>query len=131
MYDDVKVFSKTLNEFDFGGGAAEVLQVRLPPGYTGRLLNIGVSVTETFADDTTSADVQCGTTADPDAYGKLVIPDGTADLDFFDSSDDTDAIILAEPIPADSLVKITLTNGTDSGTVAGKGHPQLDFEIWK
>jgi len=131
MYDDVKVFSKTLNEFDFGGGAAEVLQFRLPPGYTGRLLNIGVSVTETFADDTTSADIQCGTTSDPDAYGKLVIPDGTADLDFFDISDDTDAVILAEPIPTDSLIKVTLTNGTDSGTAAGKGHPQLDFEIWK
>jgi hypothetical protein len=131
MYDDVKVFSKTLQEFDFGGGAAEILQFRLPPGYTGRLLNIGVSVTEVFAVDATSAGIQCGTTADPDAYGKLTIPDAVADLDFYDKSDDTDAIILAEPIPADSLIRITLTNGTDGTAVTGKGHPQLDFEIWK
>lgn len=131
MYDAIKVFSKTFAEFDFGGGAAEVLQFRLPPGYTGRLLNIGVSITEAFVDDNNDAAVLCGTAADPDYYGKMVIPDGSADLDFYDKSDDTDAILVAEPITADSLVRVTFTNGTDSGTVAGKGLPQLDFEIWK
>ena len=131
MYDEKKVFSKTLGEFDFGGGAAEVFQFRLPPGYSGRLINIGVSATEVFAVNTASATVEVGTTADPDAYGKLIVPDAVADLDFYDTSDDTDAIILAEPIPADELVKVTLTNGTDDSSVTGKGIPQLDFEIWE
>jgi len=129
MYDDIKLLSKTyLHDF---GAASEVSQFRLPPGYKGRLLNVGVSITETFVGTTTDADVQVGTTADPDAYAKLVIPETTAaDLDFWDVSDDTDAIILAEPLPADTLIKVTFTAPT-GGTPAGIGWVQLDFEIWK
>ena len=54
--------------------------------------------------------------------------DGAADNDCFDETDDTDAIIA--DIPADQLVRVTLTNGTDSGTVAGIGIPYVVIRLY-
>lgn len=127
-YDSYNTMTICLPEFDFGGGAAETMSFRVPAAMTAELIKIGVMVTETFADDTTTASVQLGTAADADAYAKLAIPDGTADNDCFDETDDTDAIISAN-IAASALVRVTLTNGTDSGTVAGKGVPFFVFRM--
>lgn len=117
-----------LKEMDFGDGAtADVLSFRGPAGKQGRLIKVGCMVTETFADDVTVAKVKVGTAADDDAFALLNIADGAADLDSYDETDDTDAII-SEDIPADTLVRITCTAGTDSGTAAGKGQPYVTIE---
>ena len=128
-YDDINRMCVSLPEFDFGGGAAETFSFRLPTGYRARLVKIGVAITEVFATDTTEGSVEVGTAADADAYAKLSIADEAADNDFYDETDDSDAIIDAD-IAADTLIRITLTNGTDSGTVSGKGIPMLYFEVY-
>ena len=127
-YDEVKIMNVSLPEFDFGGGAAETYSFRLPTGWNARLIKIGLAITETFATDTTVGSVELGTAADSDAYAKLNLVDAAADNDFYDETDDTDAIISA-PIAANTLLRVTLTNGTDSTAVAGKGMPIMYFEI--
>jgi len=132
-YENVNHITYNLPLVDFGdgsGGAVDAMSFRLPTGYRGRLVKIGVAVTETFACDTTAACVKLGTSSDDDAYAKLNIADGTADLDFFDETDDTDAII-DEDIPADTLLKLTTAVGVDAATEAGMGHPMLVFEIYQ
>jgi len=130
MYDDRKIFTVTLAEFDFGNNADETVNFRLPPGYQGKLIQIGVMVTETFACDSTVASVGLGTSSDADAYALLNIADGAADNDFYDQTDDTDAII-SEDIAAGALLRATLTQSTDGSSDAGKGYPVFTFEIFK
>jgi hypothetical protein len=133
-YGDKQLFRMVFPEYDFGADADEVMSFRLPvrddgTAMQGQLVNIGVMVTETFACTTTAASVSIGTAADADAYAKLNIADTTADLDFFDKSDDTDAII-ADDIAAATLVQVTFTQGTDDSADAGKGYLVLDFYVW-
>jgi len=81
-----------------------------------------------FAVDTGEANVQLGTAADANVYAQLNIPDAAADLDFYDETDDTNAIISAD-IAHDTLLRVTLTNGTDGTAVTGQGIPFLWFEL--
>ena len=137
MYDENKFMTITLPEWDFGDGAtADAIAVRLPPGYSGDLVQIGVAVTETFACDTTAALLEVGSTDGGGEYGALTIPDATADKDFFDQTDDTDAILAitasqTAQISAGSLVYISGTVGADATAAAGKGIPVLTFRVWK
>ena len=128
MYDDVKFLTVALPEFDFSFGS-EVLSFRLPTTWPARLIKIGLAVTVDFACDTTEADIQLGTAADPNAYAELNITDGTTNEDFFDETDDTNAILAAD-IPAGTLIEVGLNVGTDSGTAAGKGMPMFFFEMY-
>lgn len=128
-YDKDKYINYTFPLFDFGGGAAETYSFRLPPGMQGEIVSIGISVTEVFATDTTTGSVEVGTASNADAYAKLVIPNGTADNDFFDQTNDTDAIIAN--IPANQLIRVTLTNGTDAIAVTGQGIPSITVRCWK
>lgn len=129
-YADKSYYNVTFEEFDFGADADEIYSFRLPPGCRGRLINIGISVTEEFACATTVASIKLGTAADDDAYATLNIADETADKDYFDVSDDTDAITEDE-IAADTLLQVTLTQSTDDSSDAGKGHPSFTFEVYK
>lgn len=129
-YDKTRLSVISLPLFDFGGGAAETYSLRLPTGYRGRIKKVGVAVTEVFATDSSNGSLEIGTAADADAFAKLVIPDGAADNDFIDETDDADAIIDAD-IPADTLIRITLTNGTDASAVTGQGIPVLEVELYK
>lgn len=129
-YADKSYYNKTFGEYDFGANADETYSFRLPPGCRGRLINIGLSITEVFACASTAASVELGITGDTDEYAKLTIADEAADGDFFDVSDDTDAIIEAE-IAADTLLIVTLTQSTDDSADTGKGHPSFDFEIYQ
>jgi len=135
MYDEDRIYTISLPEWDFGDGATvEKVGAKLPPGYKGDLLGIGVRVTETFAVDNTPAKLQVGTSGDADAYGLLNIPDATADTVFFDQTDDTDAIIAHTTegqIAAGEEFFIEGVVGVDAGTEAGKGIPELVFRIWK
>ena len=126
-YDQTYIVEHDFDVFDFGGGAVELLSFRGPPGMIGTVLNIGVAVTEVFLTGTANGSVQIGTAGDADAYGKLNIASGAADVDFYDVSDDTDAISAAVSsfIPADQLIRVTLTNGTDAEAVTGQGHVKV------
>jgi len=131
MYDDRKIYCVNLGNHDFGDNKDETVNFRLPPGYQGKLIDIGVMTTEAFACDGTVASVALGTSGDADAYALLNIVDETADNDCFDTTDDTDAII-SEDIAAGALLRVTLTQATNGGgTDSGQGHPFFVFEIFK
>lgn len=111
--------------FDFGTVATPITHsIAGPSGMKGRLREIGVAVTEVFACDATNAQVDVGTSADGDAFGRLNIPDLSADNTVVNSGDDTDAIIDAD-IPADTCVHVTCTDGTDGTAVTGQGYPYV------
>jgi hypothetical protein len=103
---------------DFGAGA-EIFSLNGPTNKQGVIREIGVSVTETFACDSTAATVQVGTAADNDAYALLTITDATADEAYFNQADDTDAIIAG--IPMNTLVEVNCTQSADSVAAAGQG----------
>lgn len=137
MYDQYKLITITLPEWDFGDGATvDALAYRLPPGLKGDLVQIGISVTETFACDNTAALLEVGSTDGGGEYGALTIADATADKDFFDQTDDTDAILAITAnqdaqIAKGSLIYISGTVGVDAGTEAGKGIPVITFRVWR
>ena len=107
--------------FDFGGGSASSLYLAGPKGARGKVREIIFATTEIFATDSSDGKVEVGTVSDADAYASATITDETATNTVFRGADgygdDPDAIIA--DIPADTHVKITLTNGTDAGTVSG------------
>ncbi len=122
-YDNADQSIDKFTLFDFGGsvGSSTVYRIFGPAGKVGKLRDIGVATSEICAWTGTDGLIQVGTTADPDAYGQLNIATGTATNTVFNSLDDTDAIIDAD-IPANSIVVITLTEGT-GGTETGQGIP--------
>jgi hypothetical protein len=136
-YSDDQIVNVCLGNWDFGdGNTVDIQSWRLPPGFKGEVIAVGVSITETVNALTTAPTVKVGTAANDDAYALLTIPNGTADKDFFDQTDDTDAIIAAASgqdaqIPAGTLVQFTGTQAATSGTAAGKGNVIVTFRLWK
>ena len=112
---------------DFGAGTGTPWRFKGPKGKQGNLKNIGIHAKETFEDDTTTAKVLVGTSADPNYYGQLEIADGTANTDTFNNVDDTDCVIV-QAIPADTQVEVTFVQAVDSGTAAGKGRAYVEVE---
>lgn len=113
---------------DFGATSGPyVFHIQGPVGRAGILRNIAVDVEEIFECDTAAPHVQVGTSGDADAYGKLIIPDDTADETVFDKRDDTDAIISAN-IPANEVVYVTCTEGTDAQGVTGQGYVTVEID---
>ena len=112
-------------EQDFGAGTGTAWSFKGPSGKQGMLKNVGLQVTETFADDQTTGKVLVGTTADPNYYAQLEIADGTATTDDFNNQDDSN-VILVEALPADTQIEVTCVQGVDSGTAAGKGYPYFE-----
>ena len=114
-------------EQDLGAGTGTAWSFKGPSGKQGSLKNIGLQVTETFADDQTTGKVLIGTTADPNYYGQLEIADGTALTDTFNDQDDSNCVII-EALPADTQIEVTFVQCVDSGTAAGKGYPYVNVE---
>jgi len=112
-------------EQDFGAGTGTAWSFKGPSGKQGMLKNVGLQVTETFADDQTTGKVLVGTTADPNYYAQLEIADGTATTDDFNNQDDSN-VILVEALPADTQIEVTFVQCVDSGTAAGKGYPYFE-----
>ena len=106
------------------GGTPTAYSFKGPTGMQGTIIDIGIEVTETFADDTLEACFNVGTSSDADAYAKLNITDGTALTDTFNIQDDTNAII-SEALPADTQIECKPVVGVDSGTEAGIGYPYV------
>ena len=113
---------------DMGNGTAVDWSFKGPTGKQGILIDVGIHVTETFEDDATEANISIGTIADPNYYAELNIPDGTALTNCFNVQDDTNAILI-EALPADTQIEVTVTEGTDSGTAAGKGYGYVSV-LW-
>jgi len=114
-------------ETDFGAGTGVAWSFKGPTGYQGSLKDIGLHVTETFADDQTTGKVLIGTTADPNYYGQLEITDGTVLTDTFNNQDDTNCVII-EALPADTQIEVTYVQCVDSGSAAGKGNAYVEVE---
>lgn len=124
MYDNGRTITYNLGLHDFGAGG-DALAIKGPAGKTGRIIDIGVAVTETFNQVTTPAYVRLGTAADPDAYAELNMA-AAADTDYWNTQDDTDAII-AEALPADTQIEVALVSPT-GGVPAGIGHVHVAIE---
>jgi hypothetical protein len=116
----VVTYKFPLHDFGAGAGASSI---KAPAGFSkGRIIDIGVmDVSETFACDETAAKVQVGTSSDADAYANLVIADGAAATDVFNTQNDTDAIVNTEV--DGSQLEVAFIASVDSGTAAGIGCP--------
>ncbi len=74
MYDRDKFITYTLPEWDYGDGATvDAIAIRLPPGFQGEVVQIGLSVTETFACDNTAALLEVGSTDGGGEYEPEII----------------------------------------------------------
>jgi hypothetical protein len=111
------VITYTLPAVDFGAGDS-AHAIKAPYGYArGRLLDVGVAVTETFNQVTTPGYVRVGTSGDADAYAELNMAAAAA-TNYYNTDDDTDAII--EPDIADGSTQLEVaciapTGGTPAG----------------
>lgn len=98
--------------------AAFAWAIKAPNGYSkGRIIDVGVAVTETFNQVTTPAYLRIGTASDADAYAQLNMA-AAADTNFWNTQDDTDAIINAD-IDSTQIEVAAIAN--TGGTPAGKG----------
>jgi len=125
MYDKGEMITYNLGLHDFAA-AGDALAIKGPPGKTGRIVDIGVAVTEVFNEVTTPAYVRLGTGADPDAYAELNMG-SAADTDYWNTIDDPDAIIV-EALPADTQIEVALVANT-GGTPTGIGHVHISV-LW-
>ncbi len=124
-YDSPMTIGYNFALMDFGATAGDTIHyISGPAGKRGMLRSVSVAVTEVFACSTKAGNVQVGNVSDDDAYGKLNIADGTAANTVFNEGDDTNAIISAA-IAADTVVKVTLDEGTDASAVTGQGTPHI------
>lgn len=121
-YKDGPVMTYTLPAVDFGAGDS-AYAIKAPNGFTkGRILEVGVVVTETFNQVTTPGYVRIGTASDADAYVELNMAAAAA-TDYYNNQDDTDAIIDAD-IPSATQVEVACIAPT-GGTPAGIGDVQI------
>ena len=120
-YDNPDVVTYVIPSVDFGAGGGS-FAVKAPNGYeNGRILDVGVMVTETFTTDTTPGYVRIGTTGDADAYAELNMGTAAA-TDFYNTQNDTDAIIEADVTNTQLEVVCVAPTG---GTPAGIGHVHI------
>jgi len=105
-YSDGPVLSYTLGAVDFGAGDTNHA-IKAPNGFTrGRIVDVGVAVSETFTATTTPGYVRIGTASDADAYVELNMATAAA-TDYYNTQDDTDAIIDAD-IPSATQVEVAV-----------------------
>lgn len=124
MYDNPEVITYVLPAVDFGAGTTNHA-IKGPNGKSrGRLLDVGVAVTETFNQVTTQAFVRIGTSGDADAYAELQMAAAAA-TDFFNTQDDTNAIINAD-IPDATQLEVACIAPT-GGTPAGIGSVHISI----
>lgn len=105
----------TISNVDFGAGDTDHA-IKAPRGYVdGRIIDVGVIVSEVFNQVTTPGYVRLGTASDPDAYAELNMAAAAA-TDFYNTQDDTDAII--NSAVTDEQIEVACvapTGGTETG----------------
>jgi len=117
-YDNPTVINYVLPAVNFGTGGGS-FAVKAPSGFEhGRILDVGVAVTETFTAVTTPGYVRLGTTTDAAAYAELNMGTAAA-TDFHNTQDDTDAIIDADV--TDTQIEVACVAPTGGTTPAGIG----------
>lgn len=130
-YDNPQTITYTwpvLADWGTAAPADGVYSIKGPAGKKGRITDIGVSVTEVFACDSTPGYLNFGATAGAFEYARLIIPDATAAGDHFGLAEDTDAVTawaeggVVDLIPADQQVEVTVDVGVDAGTETGQGY---------
>ena len=110
---------------DLGAGVGTAWSFKGPKGKKGRIIDVGMHITETFTATTLAGMVLVGTAADPNYYAQLEMG-LAADTDFWNVDDDPDAILI-EALPADTQVEVTHSAPT-GGTPAGIGWPVVVVE---
>lgn len=116
-YSNGLTITYTFPSIDFGAGNS-ASAIKAPYGYSkGRIDDIGVAVTETFTQTTTPAYVRIGTASDADAYAQLNMA-AAANTDYYNTQNDTDAIINADVDDTQLEVAFVAPTG---GTPAGIG----------
>jgi hypothetical protein len=127
-YDNPSTVTFSFGAHDFGAGDG-AKSFKLPKGYRGRLIDVGITnITEAFTNTTTAGFVRVGTDADADKYAQLNA--GTTGIgDTVNTVDDTDAIIDPD-LPADTQIEVALVAPT-GGTPAGIGEAYVVVEIFK
>jgi len=114
-YSIPNVVTYTFSAIDFGAGNSATA-IKAPGGAgDGVILDIGVAVTETFNQVTTPGYVRIGTASDADAFAQLNMAAAAA-TDYFNTQDDTDAII-DQTVPNTQLevAFVAPTGGTPAG----------------
>jgi len=120
-------YTYVLSAVDFGAGDTNHA-IKAPGGYRqGRLIDVGVAVSETFTETTTQGFVRVGTAADPDAYAELQMGTAAA-TDFYNTRDDTNAIIVDTIHDVATQLEVACIAPT-GGTPAGIGdvHIVIDW----
>jgi hypothetical protein len=116
-----------LSGVDFGAGDS-AHAIKAPRAYTlGRLIDVGVAVSETFSATSTQGFVRVGTASDPDAYAELQMGTAAA-TNFFNTQDDPDAILNEEINVVTSQLEVACiapTGGTPTGI--GDVHIVIDW----
>jgi len=120
-----RTMTYVLPAVDFGAGDS-AHAIKAPQGYDrGVILDVGVAVTETFNKVTTPGYVRIGTTGDADAYVQMDM-DAAAATDFYNTQNDTDAIINGDVFSTQLEVAcIAPTGGTPAGI--GSVHITIDW----
>ncbi len=123
-YENPRSLMYNFPNMDFGASAGTTIhKIAGPAGKVGKVVEVGVVITEATVFATTLGFVEVGSSSDADAYAKLQIATAAANHAVFNTADDTDAIIAAD-IAADVGVLVTLTEGTGT-SLAGQGYPYV------
>lgn len=122
---------------DFGTGSSVLLYTIGPKGKDGWLWDYGIeAIAEAFSATTLHPGMQVGTVSDEDAYGDLIrwtsaaIADGrhsirTTYVEDYASDSDWSTYMLDQELPADTVVMVTLEEGT-GGSDTGQAIPFID-----
>lgn len=110
--------SYNLGEIDFGAGDSDH-EIKGPPTMRGEVIEVHVSVTETFTDDTLDGFVRVGSAADEDEFAELDM--GTTAAGTALGASGQSGALKGVLVGAAEDVQIACYAPT-GGTPAGKGH---------
>lgn len=119
-YSNPNSVTYAFNAVDFGvdGGT---FAIKSPDGFeNGRLVDVGISVTETFTVTTAVSTIRIGVSTDLDAYATLNITTAAAAQSYFNTENDTDAITDPD-LPGDTTILITCSSAL-TASPAGIGN---------
>lgn len=103
--------TKSISFFhDFGEGDGS-FAFKGQKGMEGELIDVEVIATENFSNVDSPASVKVGTAGDDDHYASLGLGELSAG-DHLSASETTDALIITDPLPADTLIVVTLVAPT-------------------
>ena len=127
-YENRTPISYSLGTVDFGAGNT-THKLRGPAGFTGRIVDVHLDISEAFTQDTTPGYLRVGTTGDADAFAELTLGT-TAAINTAFNFYSQPAADKATNIPADTLVFVAGIAPT-GGTPAGIAKVTIVIDWWK